>query len=1246
MALNAKHLSVRVPWHDRGWDGAVCDNPLGNEACLALPRIRATREDAWQAPRAGVSWTELGEDHLPPCARERGSFMSKHEITVLADHPYAESSDPHKHLEPTQMRIPPYAAGCVPFRWMLREEALTLAEEFEIEFDDRLEADARELMGFDSAWVQDGQNQAAMLDAFFAGVEPEFSLCLFYAKRVPLSEESNRVLIGAGRVTHIGGNLLYKNSEAGPFNTLLWERMVQHSIRPDFGDGFLLPYHEVLAAAEKDPGIEPEEFVASVPDEAWGEFSYGSEHVSNDSAIAALVACRQALESAAEAIPGSRTKELEWIDRQLSGLWRLRGPCPGLGAALTAFGVEHGTLLVHRMAPVVEEGSDPWEVVARAMKEPESVMVGIERSLGPSLQAKWASLGEERLALLKLLSRFELSPDQATRFFQRTLREEAGIGVEDRELLADPYLLYLLDRDSPDPIPVSAIDRGAFPDSSIRETHPLPSPSQMNDSLDQRRARGLLASLLERSCAGGDTLRTVPQLVSAIRELPLDPSCPLDEDQIAIQDYRPVLVEVETEAEEKAFQLDRLHGAGARIRAAVEKRSKGKANEVEEDWAGLLAEKLPPGTDPDEKRARQEKAAALAVLARGRISVLVGAAGTGKTTMLEVLCGSPEIRAGGILLLAPTGKARVQLSKRIEAPARTVAQFLLSIDRYDPETGRCRMSSAPGEDGFATVIIDESSMLTEEQLAAVIDGLSGVRRLILVGDPRQLPPIGAGRPFLDIVTWLEPENIEARFPRSEGCYAELIVPRRPTAEGGGVDFDAGGRSDLLLAEWFSGKGTSAGADEIWERLRPAQGEWLREVDKTLRVGAWTETRDLQEKLAELLAADLELAGPEDFAGFERSIGASEFNGWNYFWREKGEERPGAARRAESWQILSPVRGQTFGVRDLNRFVQQRYRGRTIESAKRRWRRKIPKPMGPEEIVYGDKVINAENRRVNDVYPKQEAMRYVANGEIGIAVGQLRTKKMKKAPWKLTVEFSSQLGFEYGFSKWAFGEEGSPQLELAYAITVHRAQGSEFNSTYLVVPDPCPVLSRELLYTALTRQRERVTLLYQGDVGELKAFAAPERGETAKRLTNLFQPPRPVKVQERVLEEGLIHRTQRGDLVRSKSEVIIADLLHGKGVDYAYERRLEFADGSYRYPDFTLEDDETGLTVYWEHLGMLGHSQYRRRWERKLEWYRAHGILPSDEEGEREATLFVTVDDPQGGIDSAAIAADVAALLGL
>lgn len=108
-------------------------------------------------------------------------------------------------------------------------------------------------------------------------------------------------------------------------------------------------------------------------------------------------------------------------------------------------------------------------------------------------------------------------------------------------------------------------------------------------------------------------------------------------------------------------------------------------------------------------------------------------------------------------------------------------------------------------------------------------------------------------------------------------------------------------------------------------------------------------------------------------------------------------------------------------------------------------------------------------------------------------------------------------------------------------TIHKVQGSEFGLTFLVIPNPCWLLSRELLYTALTRQQNRVIVLHQGVPHEIKRFATDYYSEAAKRLTNLFEAISRVELMDRFLEERLIHRTRRGESVRSKSEVIIADL---------------------------------------------------------------------------------------------------------
>ena len=108
----------------------------------------------------------------------------------------------------------------------------------------------------------------------------------------------------------------------------------------------------------------------------------------------------------------------------------------------------------------------------------------------------------------------------------------------------------------------------------------------------------------------------------------------------------------------------------------------------------------------------------------------------------------------------------------------------------------------------------------------MIDGLSGVRRLILVADPRQLPPIGSGRPFVDIVRELQPENIEHRFPRVDRGNVELTVPRRQQGKT---------RADLLLAGWFGGDQDPA-ADGIWNRLE------TEEMDK-IHFESWKNDRE-------------------------------------------------------------------------------------------------------------------------------------------------------------------------------------------------------------------------------------------------------------------------------------------------------------------------------------------------------------------------------------------------------------------
>jgi len=1247
--LPMRHISIRVPWHDAGWDGTVCRHPIGNRSCMVLGNIQDNKDDDAEARAAGKLWTDLERPQLPPCITERAGFMAPFPYTRFANHAYARmGKSSHAHFTETAYRHAPYSAAAIPFRWMLREQSVLKAEQHHITgYDHEREARADELIGFKAAWVQVKENQISLLDTFFSAVEPETSLCFFYAKQTPLSEDPRRVIVGVGRVAELGQPVEYAYSRPGELTSMLWERDVIHSIRPDMRDGFLLPYHQLLEAAIEDPTIELPKYVAHAPDDAFDNFSYVSEHVDHDQAIAALLNCAESLREAAKILPGDWDTPLAWIDARLNELWQLRGPHPGLGSALTAYGIEHGTFLAYELAREATSNEDLWPSVELLFANPAMLGHEWQRRLGTTLPAMWRTLPDERKALLKLLSRFNISAEQATRFFRENVRRDVGIAVSDAELLANPYLFYELDRVSANPILFGTVDRGIFPDPVVREVHPLPEPTAVNDASDVRRARALMVHVLEAAAAEGHTVRSRDQVIKAISDLQLKPECPMSYDLLPLVEERfdDVVTRVAMADEEPAYQLGWLTEMGHRIAGLVNARASGKRHVVNADWRRLLDDELKEPVKPGdlaEERARQEKAAALAELAEARFSVLVGPAGTGKTTMLKVLCSHPTIRDGGILLLAPTGKARVQIERRTGRKAQTIAQFLVRRKQYDPNTGRHTLSTRAPENAYRTVIIDESSMLTEDQLAATLSAFerAPVDRIILVGDPRQLPPIGAGRPFVDIITRLRQGDSSDAFPRVSSGYGELTIIRRMREDddaatpysGAGVsklttisrsraeDGDRQ-RDDVLLAQWFSGQALDPGADEIWNRVASEEGS------DNLRFVKWKDASTLHDTLIDTLVEELELSGRDDIRGFELKLGGNASGDYMYY-------NLGAAKNVDAWQILTPVNLRAHGVDEINRAIQRHFRGKTLDYARSRNRR-IPEPAGPDTVVYGDKVINIENKRRDSVWPKENAFGYVANGEIGLVIGRTGWKNRSK-PDNLWVEFSSQPGHGYDFYKSEFGDEGSHPLRLAYALTIHKAQGSEFGKTFLVLPDPLPMMSRELLYTALTRQQHKVIILHQGDLIELKRFDGIEFSETARRQTNLFAPPKIVRIGDAFLEDALIHRTISGIAVRSKSEVIIANGLDSHGLSYAYEQPLRYGDGGVWYPDFTIEDFDRGTTVYWEHLGLLHDPAYQARWERKLDWYRAHGILPREEGEGPQGMLVTTRDDERGGIDSAAI----------
>ena len=1233
-----QHLSIRVPWRDRPWDQFICDDPLGNSSCALLAAIGKGRDDLFEQANAGAGIDTLDQNRLP-CLSERATFMSQLGYTMVKQHPYRNNRALQGTLHDTSVTLPGYAFEAVPFRWLNRESlAQEIGHDRVPSFNQNAEDAADKALSYAPPWVMDADNQRTIIDTFFGPVSAGESLVFVYLKHSPLQEQrTDRLLVGAARVTRITPPSMWKQSGNPPFNSSMWETIVEHSLRADMTDGILLPYQRLIPLL--DEGVEIDQALAWVPEGRVAEFSYVTEHLSDDAAIESL----NSLHSAADGMLALGIDIPEagqaWLRDQIERLWQLRGPVPGLPGVLKEIGVQQPYVAARAVLTEAGDGIDPWDLLQAVFADQADAALSIRPHIGAVQARVWKKLPPQRKAVLRLLSGCDISPDQ----MRMLLTGETEIELAAEDLLDNPYLASTCTYAMPQHVPFATIDRALFPPTYVTWKPPLPEEVKLEGHLDRRRIEALLTDVLERQGRQGDTVVPEGEAVALANAVPLaqPPNLTkailagLDLDRDGISDWADwsPLTSIEIADSMPAYKLTRFEETSSVIREWVKAQlSRGVLGAVtsarqvldnaldrNQDVVGVL--------DDLEERARTEKAEGLSILHDAPLSVLIGPAGTGKTTLLRALVEYLGAAAGSVLLLAPTGKARVQLETKVKLPASTLASYLSATHRYDGETGRYQVwGDQQPRHQCPLVIIDEASMLTEEMLAATLDSLAGVKRLILVGDPHQLPPIGAGRPFVDLVNKLRPD-VFASWIRIAPGYVELQVPRRQLADG-----SHGERHDLELAAWFGDNTRGAGDEAIWTEL--ADNPDL----PTLRYVSWA-GRSAVAALTDELKHNLGLDGDPDAArAFSLTYGGV-MNGDYLNWEV------GAGRHAENWQILTPTRSRAFGTGELNRHIKRTYRsGDTSWAQRDTWRGNIPRPIGPELIVRGDKVMQTTNKRL-PAWPKQDAMNYVANGEIGVAVGFVTpAKKTPKNKLRLNVEFSSQPGFQYSY--WPTDSD-DPLLELAWAVTVHKSQGSEFGTTFLILPARANV-SRELMYTALTRQKDKIVILHEGTLSDLRDLAQPWRSETAGRLTDLFDTPQPVELEirgtSRRFDRKLMHVSANGIPMASKNEVIVAGLLDRLVPGHwQYEAPLTGSDGRVVHPDFTISTSD-GHTIYWEHAGMLDLPDYARKWELKKAWYADNSILPYDQGGGSEGTLIWT--DDLHGADAQAWLARASEVLGV
>lgn len=1178
------HLSSRLTWHDSRWNGCICSDPESNVSCTVHDHVRQKKDSYSEANVAGMPIDDAG--FLPPCDRDIGAF---------SDFGYSIT-----HRDPLEWRnLPPVDEYIPPYSWCTSPYGRMFASEGEF------------------TWENDPDKQLENLNEFWNKelIQPNKSLAFFYVNHAnPMKDEpGTRILVGVGRIKEIGQQLYFGKKHKDNPDHPIWSRRVTQ----DSQQMVMLPYQEYIKA-----GYSLDEILCEIPDIARPAFSYVAEHVSNDIAVAIIEKLIKSIKVIVKDgyISGNWQSSLNWLNQVLEECWKERGRYPGIGTALRYLGYNEGTYF-HRiiLSPVIDAGMDPWEFTINLLDKPhnckqESYYKGIKIA-----SDMWKDVGAIKQELLRTLAQFELTSAQFERAVNSSLRAEAEITrtlhttATDQDIIDNPYILCERDKGGYDndikdislPISFDVIDHGLLP---AGEAAKVKGELAVIANNDKRRVRALITEILKRKALDGDTVVHLDDLVTKCANyIPGDRRCLPDVDLIkANLDFYKECWYLSVDEQPYIAALDYLKEAERKIEDSVKGLLKKKLPASGLDWKAIIRgipKAIAEDADPNMvERALEGQEQALEKVFQSRISVIKGRAGTGKTTVVEALLrGIEHERKGRILLLAPTGKARVKLSGKTERNAETIHQLLSRTNWLHRYTFNLRFAGGKQE-AYSTVVVDEASMIPLDLFSTLLKALveNDIRRLILVGDPNQLPPIGPGKPFIDIIEFLEREDTNKTHGDRVANLIERVRHRHLNSEA------------LKLADAFLGDVSSVGDDEILAKVSEGQIKG----DKDLEVVFWNNADQLYEILREKMQNNLNIE-QDDYESFNASFGL-----WS------GPD-------AEKWQILSPVRNHLHGITEINRRIQKSYRGGILGNRKAG----VPKPFGDQQIVWQDKVIQIANGTIPFWNGSSEERIYVANGDIGFVTS---TKKINgKVPKEVAyVKYPSK--DLNGVFKYFRGMVNQ-YLELAYAITVHKSQGSDFDFVFFIIPQNTSFLSRELLYTGLTRFKEKMIVLAEKDDSALLQCRKPNSSATTKRSTSLFGLKLYFDAEKPYMQQYLIHRTAKNVLVRSKSEVVVADTLTKLGIDYKYEEKFvpnEDKPNDYRLPDFMVT--LAGDIYLWEHLGMLNVPSYKADWERKRDWYESHGyrvVGPGAKEGVEEpevlpANIVITSKDgDNGSIDS-------------